>query len=150
MAPGRGLVILKRVSGRHAHSLRTWLLGRKDTGTELSEVTVWGDPQLCGVLPLPGGLSDPGLGGWVPKLGRDKEHPGLLEQSVQGLRCTEGNGNLGIVRTPAAREHHSWGRGGGTKPPSISFLPKHFVMLCDHFISTPWQFNFLGYVPTRA
>lgn len=46
MAPGRGLVILRRVSGRHAHSLRTWLLGRKDTGTELSEVTGWGSPMM--------------------------------------------------------------------------------------------------------
>lgn len=92
------------------------------------------------------GLSDPGLGGWVSMLGRDNKGAGHLKQHVH--RHTKGNGDLGNhERTQTSREYHSWGGGvilnlnQSYKP----FLYEPFDMLCDHFISTPWQFNFLGY-----
>ena len=113
----------------------------------------------CLRVRLASGLSDPGLGGWAgmssrafPRVGKDSEHPGLLER----LRQMEGNENWGtLVGISAVRKCHSWGGGGCPKPPSILKnhsppTPNHFVMLCDHFISTPWQFKFPGYVPPRA
>lgn len=39
-------------------------------------------------------LSDPGVGEWVLKLGRDNEHSGHLKQHVHRFRCTKGNGNM--------------------------------------------------------
>ena len=43
-----------------------------------------------------------------PKLGKDSEHPGLLEQCVQRLRHMEGNENWGTLGgITATRECHS-------------------------------------------
>lgn len=153
LAPYRGLVRLRRVSCRQVLFLQDLAAGGKDVWAEPYKAMRWAFHIQLQLYNSCGGyclslekqgeagqmvLLDPGLSGWVLKLGRDNEHAGHLKQHVHRLKHTKRNRNLGNhERIYTARKYHSWGGGGYTKSQSIL----KFISLWT-FWDALWSFYF--------